>query len=493
MPEFDVIVIGAGPAGLTAAYELAKAGRRVCVLESDPVRVGGISRTVEHAGYKFDIGGHRFFSKSAEVNRLWQEILPGGMVERPRMSRIFYKGKFYAYPLDPLEALLNLGVGESVRCVLSFLLAKAKPHRSPRSFEDWVVNAFGRRLFEIFFKTYSEKVWGMPCSQISADWAAQRIKGLDLMGAILHAARSAFGLATRQSPKTLIGSFLYPPRGPGQMWTAAADRVRSGEGCAVLLGHSADKISCEDGAWAVTTRLADGSPGPAFAAPHLVSAHGLSDVAKALLAAGPTLDAARALRYRDYVLVALAFDVPAPFADNWLYVHDPAAVTGRIQNFGSWSPEMLPDPGASCLGFEYFCLEGDAVWSADDAGLVALAVSDLRRLGFDLPAPTTSAVVRQRRAYPVYDDGYKARVETVRFELERLFPTLHLAGRNGMHRYNNQDHAMMTGLVAARNILAGKRILDPWQVNDDAEYLEEGSVVDTFTPPVPVKAFGVVP
>ena len=481
----DVTVIGAGPAGLTAAYELSKSGKTVAVLESDPARVGGISRTVEHEGNLFDIGGHRFFSKSEEINHLWREILPEGFIERPRLSRIFYKGKFYGYPLDAFEALRNLGPTESARCVLSFLTAKAAPIRPALTFEDWVSNAFGARLFSIFFKTYSEKVWGMPCSEISADWAAQRIKGLDLGSAMVAALRKAVGMASLGGPKTLIGSFQYPRRGPGMMWAEAARKIDAMQGePAVRLGHTVVGAAWDGEHWTVETRLADGSPGSDFVSAHLVCTAPLAQTAEFLLDDAESMVARKSLRYRDYVLAALVLDRANLFPDQWIYVHDPDVGTGRIQNFGAWSPEMLADPSTSCLGFEYFCNEGDLVWRSSDSEVVAMARQDLGKLGFLKGENVlSSAVVRQPKAYPVYDSSYRGAVETIRRNLERRYPTLHLAGRNGMHRYNNQDHAMMSGVFAARNIAAGGRKLDPWRINDDAEYVEQGEVPSTFAPP----------
>ncbi len=479
-------MLGAGPAGLTAALEASAGGLSVTVFEADPERVGGISRTVEHGGYGFDIGGHRFFSKSAEVNRIWRDLLPDDLVERPRLSRIFYKGRFYSYPLEPLQALRNLGVAETVRCLASFARARLAPRREARSFEDWVVAAFGRRLFEIFFKTYSEKVWGIPCSAISADWAAQRIKGLDLGTAVVDALRRGLGArGGRDGPKTLISSFLYPRRGPGQMWAAAAARVSGRQGCEVSMGRRVAGLSFADDVWTVEVEGPGGTE--THRARNVVSTTSIEELSRMLPGGGGVARHVEGLRYRDYVLVAVVVDRPDLMPDNWIYVHDPDVRTGRIQNFGSWSPDMLADPATSCLGFEYFCDRGDDVWDASDEDLVALAFEDLGKLGFASDARRLmTAVVRQPRAYPVYDDGYRERVEAIRVELERRFPSLHLAGRNGMHRYNNQDHAMMTGLVAARNVMAGRRVLDPWRVNDDAEYIEEGEVARTFAPPEPL-------
>jgi protoporphyrinogen oxidase len=470
-----VAILGAGPAGLTASYLLSRRGVPVVVLEADPERVGGLSRTVRHRGYHFDIGGHRFFSKSRAVEDLWSELLPDDMLNRPRSSRIYYRGKFFSYPLRPLEALRNLGPAEAVRCVASFARARLTPHPAPTSFEDWVVNQFGRRLYEIFFKTYTEKVWGMPCTEISADWAAQRIKGLSLWSAVVH------GLLPRRRPggdviKTLIDSFRYPRLGPGMMWDAAARKTVEAGGH-VLLGHTVAGVSLgTDGRYRVTGRRADGAPFE-VSAEHVISSAPLRDVVRGLEPALPdeARAAAEGLRYRDFITVALVVRERDRFSDNWIYIHDPGVRVGRVQNFKSWSPEMVPDPATNCYGLEYFCFEGDGLWSREDASLVDLAREELARLGLAGPGDVLEGVVlRQPKAYPVYDGDYARRVAVVREALARAHPRLHLVGRNGMHKYNNQDHAMMTAMLTVENILAGREVYDVWAVNQDAEYHESG-------------------
>ncbi|MFE1600707.1 NAD(P)/FAD-dependent oxidoreductase [Methylobacterium sp. ID0610] len=476
----ETLVIGAGPAGLTAAYLLAKAGREVTVLERDPVRVGGISRTVEYKGYLFDIGGHRFFSKSKEVVDLWNEILPDDFIERPRLSRIYYKGRYYAYPLKAFEALRNLGLWQSAACVASYLYARARPVPEPRSFHDWVRNQFGERLFSIFFRTYTEKVWGLSCDAISADWAAQRIKGLDLGAAIRDALARSLGLGRRRKPgepviKTLIESFRYPRRGPGMMWDAAAAAVR-GRGGRVLLDRGVESLSFDraTGLWTAGVRRQDGSR-ETFTARHIVSSAALQDLVAALRPAPLSTFHARALGYRDFITVALIARGVEDFPDNWIYIHDPSVKVGRVQNFRSWSPEMVPDAHYACLGLEYFCFEGDGLWTAPDADLVALAKREIAQIGLIRAEDVVDAcVVRQPKAYPVYDEAYRDNVAAIRRDLETSYPTLHLVGRNGMHKYNNQDHAMMTAMLTVRNILAGQRLYDVWSVNEDAEYAEAG-------------------
>jgi protoporphyrinogen oxidase len=480
----DVVIIGAGPAGLTAGYLLTKAGKTVVVLEKDPRYVGGISRTVEHQGFRFDIGGHRFFSKSKEVVDLWNELLPDDFIDRPRMSRIFYQGKFYSYPLRGFEALMNLGIGRSMLCMASYLRWRLFPKKDVRSFEDWTTNQFGRKLFSIFFKTCTEKVWGMECSDISADWAAQRIKGLSLGAAVLDGVKRSLGLNKRpndgMSAKTLLETFRYPRRGPGMMWEAARDKIVDG-GNQVLMGHALKQLSQDANGWRVVAQAAEGGD-ILIKADHVISSAPLRDLVGRLHPLPEALPIAVDLKYRDFLTVALVIRSADIFPDNWIYIHDPSVKVGRVQNFRSWSPEMVPDSAMSCVGLEYFCFEGDALWASSDADLVALATAEMTKLGLCEPdAIEGGVVVRQPKAYPVYDEGYAEKVDAIRQELEAAYPNLHLIGRNGMHRYNNQDHAMMTAMLTVRNIIAGARLFDVWAVNEDAEYHEagrEGALVD---------------
>ncbi len=472
----DVVIIGAGPAGLTAAYLLAKAGRRVLVLEKSPHHVGGISRTVEHEGYRFDIGGHRFFSKSQQVVDLWNEILPDDFIERPRMSRIYYEGKFYSYPLRAFEALRNLGLWRSIQCMASFLRYQLLPIREVRSFEDWTTNQFGAKLFSIFFRTYTEKVWGMPCHEMNADWAAQRIKGLSLWGAVADGLKRSLGLNRAPNDgkvKTLLETFRYPRLGPGMMWDAARARVEE-MGGKVVMGHALRQFSQDaEGRWRIVASGADGDF--VCLADDVISSAPMREMTARLHPPCEALPEARRLRYRDFLTVALMIRSQDLFPDNWIYIHDPKVQVGRIQNFRSWSPDMVPDPDMACVGLEYFCFEGDELWSMADADLVALATREMETLGLVDPAQVTGGVVvRQEKAYPVYDADYAANVDAIRRELEARYPTLHLVGRNGMHRYNNQDHAMMTAMLTVENILAGERKYDTWCVNEDAEYHEAG-------------------
>lgn len=476
--DADVLVIGAGPAGLTSSYLLTKAGKKVVVIERDPHLVGGISRTVNHKGFLFDIGGHRFFSKSKEVVALWKELLPDDFIERPRSSRIFYGKKFYSYPLKAFEALTNLGIFQSAACVLSYAWARINRVENPKTFHQWVRNQFGERLFRIFFKTYTEKVWGMNCDEISADWAAQRIKGLNLGAAVWNAltrGRKTVKAEGDEVIKTLIESFEYPRKGPGMMWEAAAAKTRA-QGGEIVMGRTLSKLSRDEktGIWTVTATAEDGSE-ESWTAHHVISSAPIRELGNALSPRPMSLFSARSLKYRDFITVALITTRKDLFADNWIYIHDPAVKVGRVQNFRSWSPEMVPDPNLACLGLEYFCFEGDDMWTASDEDLVALAKREIAQIGLVNEDEVVDAcVVRQPKAYPVYDDDYKHHVSMIRLDLERTCPGLHLVGRNGMHKYNNQDHAMMTAMLTVENILAGQRIWDVWNVNEDAEYHEAG-------------------
>ena len=468
------VILGAGPAGLTAAYELGKHGVPVTVLEQDERYVGGIARTVEHEGYRFDIGGHRFFSKNQEVEDLWTEILGDEMLVCGRLSRIYYRGKYFDYPLKAFNALRSLGPVETVRCMLSYGWAKARPRRPVRSFDDWVTNQFGKRLFQIFFKTYTEKVWGIPTTELSADWAAQRIKGLDMLSVIKNALSRGPRSSDRGTViKSLIEEFRYPRLGPGMLWERVRD-ILAERGQPVLMGRHVEAVHHDRGAVTSVTAVDRSGNQTEYEGTDFISSLPLRELIGALDPPAPPAvrEAAESLSYRDFLTVALIVDEPELFPDNWIYVHEPAVKVGRVQNFKAWSRAMVPDQSKCCLGLEYFCFEGDGLWSSSDEGLIALATEELDRLGM-VPREKIigGAVVRQPKAYPVYDDVYQEHLAVIRQWVSRALPNLHFAGRNGMHKYNNQDHSMMSALVVARNIALDAG-LDPWRVNADAEYHE---------------------
>ena len=468
----SLVVVGAGPAGLTAALEAQRAGFATTVLEKDPAYVGGIARTVRFRGNRFDIGGHRFFSKSDEITHWWQERLPDDFIQVRRISRIYYHGRFFDYPLKPWNALANLGVLTSLACVASYAWARLFPRRPERSFEDWVSNRFGRRLFNIFFKTYTEKVWGMPCAQISADWAAQRIRGLSLLAAVRNAFRRPAARDGSAVIKTLIETFAYPRLGPGQMWEQAAADFQAAGG-RLHLGLQVTRLVREGNCVAAVEAVDAGGGSRRFAADHCIVSMPLRET---VLALDPPLPAeaaaaARRLAYRDFLTVALVIAGENPFPDNWIYVHEPSVKLGRIQNFRNWSAAMVERPDTTCLGLEYFCFAGDDLWNRPDEELIDLGKRELAALGLvRADRVRDGTVVRMEKAYPVYDPGYQENVDIIRRALAPL-DNLQVVGRNGMHKYNNQDHSMMTALLAVKNLQGGRFNL--WNVNTDAEYLEE--------------------
>jgi protoporphyrinogen oxidase len=469
MPSKEVVIIGAGPAGLTAAYQLGKAGHPTTVLEADNI-VGGISRTVERDGWRFDIGGHRFFTKVPQVEELWHEILPDeDFLLRPRMSRLFYRGKYYDYPLKASNALGNLGPIEAVRCVLSYVWAQIRPPKDQTSLEGWITARFGSRLYRHFFKTYNEKLWGVPATEIQADWAAQRIKNLNLFNAIVNA------LLPKRNQKditSLIEEFQYPKFGPGMMWERCRDLVEA-QGSKVIMNTKVTKIR-HDGlrATSVVCRSEDGTESE-YPADHVISSMPITSLLKAMDPAVPSevRKAADDLKYRDFLTIALVVPESASFPDNWIYIHSPDVKVGRIQNFGSWSPYLIKE-GRTCLGLEYFVNEGDELWMSPDDKLVELGSAELAKLGLIQPGQAEAGyVVRMPKAYPMYDNEYKGNVETLRKWLEANTPNVHPVGRNGMHKYNNQDHSMFTAMLTVENILGADH--DIWNVNVEQEYHEE--------------------
>jgi len=471
MTKERVVIMGAGPAGLTAAWDLTRQGIEVVVWEADPVYVGGISRTVEIDGFRFDIGGHRFFSKSAEVNEVWRQIMPDDFIDCPRLSRIYYKGKFFNYPLEAINAFVNLGPVETANVLLSYVWAKLFPIKPEPSFADWVTNRFGLRLFQIFFKSYTEKVWGISCNEISADWAAQRIKGLSLREAIVNA------LASKKAPqtaKTLIRQFFYPRLGPGQMWEKATALVRKAGGT-VEMNHKVEKVHWDE--TGVTGISGTNQEGQAFhqTGTRFISSIPLQELILAFDPPAPpeVIQAAKSLRYRDFITVCLVVKRAKVFPDTWIYIHEPSVKVGRVQNFKNWSAAMVPSPELTTLGLEYFCFEGDGIWTSPDKVLQALAVKEAVQIGLIKAEEVINAfIVRMPKAYPIYDQQYHEHTGVIRKWLSR-FKNIQPVGRNGMHHYNNQDHSMMTALLASRNIQGAN--YDCWQVNTDAEYHEAGS------------------
>lgn len=467
-----VLIAGAGPAGLTAAYSLAKLGQKPTVLEAD-TQVGGLSRTVNYGGYRFDIGGHRFFSKVPFVNDLWTEILQDDLLTRQRLSRILYRGHYFDYPLRIANTLSGLGPVEALRICLSYVKSHLYPHPDEVNFAQWVSNRFGERLYEIFFKTYTEKVWGIPCTKISADWAAQRIKNLSFLEVMRHALFGSERAEDGQVVTTLIGEFRYPRLGPGMMWNRCRDLLAA-NGHQTFSGIRVRRIRHHNGiVECVHARSASGEL-LEFDGDEFISTMSLSDLIRSLDPPAPpeVIAAAQSLRYRDYLTVVLIVDREEVFPDNWIYIHSPAVRVGRIQNYKNWSPAMVPDSSRTSLGLEYFLWEKDVEWRWPEQQLIERGMYECSKLGLIEPHEVLDGtVVRMKKAYPVYDKDYQANVNIVRRYLA-TFSNLQTIGRNGLHRYNNQDHSMVTAIYAARNIVGEKN--DVWAVNTDKEY-HEGS------------------
>ena len=469
-----LFVIGGGPAGLTAAHEIQarSADHRAAVFEAGD-RVGGISRTEMANGYRFDIGGHRFFTKVPEVQAMWDDVMGDEFITVPRLSRIYYRGKYFAYPLKLRNALENIGPYESLRILASYLKWQVRPHRVEETFEQWVVNRFGGRLYQHFFASYTQKVWGIPPNRIRADWAAQRIKNLSLRKAVWNAISGA------NDTVSLIEEFKYPRLGPGQMWERVRDRVRASGG-SVETGRAVRRIA-RSGARVTGLDVVDLTTGTAdhqVVAPdeHVINSMALRDLIHAFDPPPPDAvrQAADRLRYRDFLIVTLVLAVPDPFPDNWIYIHEPDVKVGRIQNFRAWSPDMLPDDETASIGMEYFCQAGDGLWSMDDAALRELATEELESLGLaEAKDVIGAAVIRQPKAYPVYDGDYQEALAVVSDWLRGL-ENLQTVGRNGLHRYNNQDHSMLSAMLAAQNVLGANH--DVWDVNVDRSYHEEFEV-----------------
>lgn len=457
--------MGAGPAGLTAAKLLSDRGISCQVFERDS-QVGGLAKTLSYRGYRFDIGGHRFFTKVPWVQRFWEELLGDSFIRVPRMSRIYCDGVFFQYPLRPWDALKGLGPRQSVRVLASYLWVQLFPLPQEDFFEPYVINRFGRVMYRRFFKGYTEKVWGIPCSEIRAEWAAQRIKGLSLLSAGLK----ALGIS-KGEVKSLIESFHYPLGGPGMMWETVEKKVREAGNevhlnCPVLrIQHDGGKVRALEVDTPEGKRIVAGT--------HFLSSIPLRDLVERLDPPVPAeiREAAGTLRYRDFLTVNLVLDRARLFPDNWIYVHSDRVRVARIQNYKNWSPAMVPDPQTTSLGMEYFCFEGDSLWKSRDEDLIRLAAQELETLGL---APKDEVVdgfvFRETKAYPMYNGDYRYFLKLIRGYLER-FENFQAMGRNGLHRYNNQDHSMLCARYAVENLFGASH--DLWEVNTDTDYQEE--------------------
>jgi len=460
-----VVIVGAGPAGLTAAHELLNVGCTPLVFEQGHI-VGGIARTHEHNGYRFDLGGHRFFTRSHDIDRLWQQMLGDDLLTVDRLSRIFYQGKFINYPLEVFNALASLGLADSLRIIGSYARVRLRPLPNEDTLEQWMTNRFGRRLYETFFKSYTEKVWGIPCNRIEAEWAAQRIEGLSLIKAVIGAL-----LRSDNGSKSLIKSFRYPRLGPGMMWQRFAETV-SARGGVVRTNTAVTRLTTRDSRVIAISTESPTGPESHPTTGNVISTMPITELVQKMdpTPPDPVLHAANALRYRAFILVGLILGRPDLFADNWIYVHNPSVRVGRVQNFRNWSQDMVPDPGKTSLGMEYFCNEGDDLWTMSDEQLIRLASREIVEMGLaDTGDVQGGLVIRQPKAYPVYDRDYRTNLTLLRNYLATI-DNLQTIGRNGQHRYNNQDHSMLAAMLAVENLQGESH--DVWQVNTAQSHCE---------------------
>src|SRR3989339_164966 len=488
------IIIGAGPAGLTAALELLRHTEVQPIILEQEESVGGISRTVNYHGNRMDIGGHRFFSKSETVMKWWQEILPvkdesveKTMLVRQRVSRIFYLRRFFSYPISlSVDTLAKLVLGRVWQVGWSYIYCRLFPRRPESNLEDFFINRFGHRLYLTFFKDYTEKVWGVPCNQISAAWGAQRIKGLSITKAILHAFKSLIrrqkkDVAQKDTETSLIERFLYPKYGPGQLWEEVAGQVQA-KGGELHLGEKVVRIEVEGKrVIGVRTRTINGEE-KEYGADFIFSTMPIKELVPALSTSVPEAvqEVAQGLLYRDFITVGLLVDKllvkgesGGLIPDNWIYMQEPDVRVGRIQVFNNWSPYLVADPQKVWLGLEYFANEGDEIWNLAESEMKNLAIAELARVGFINPtAVRDSVVIKVPKTYPAYFGAYD-RFSVVREYLDS-FENLFLIGRNGQHRYNNQDHSMLTAITAVQNVISGEIRKDNiWAVNTEQEYHEE--------------------
>jgi protoporphyrinogen oxidase len=522
MPK-TAILIGAGPAGLTAALEfLRRSDVHPIVLEASH-EIGGISRTIRHNGNRIDIGGHRFFSKSDRVMNWWMDLMPPEasadtqhalrhqnkqrtlnttaaglspentdlvMLVRPRKSRIYFLRRFFDYPIKlTADTLGKLGLLRTLKIGFSYLRARIFPRKVEKSLEDFLINRFGRQLYLTFFKSYTEKVWGVPCEQISAEWGAQRIKGLSLTTAILHFVKKAFTSSRNQAIQqkgtetSLIEKFLYPKYGPGQLWEHAADLIRN-QGGEILLGWRATRLFVEGDKITAVEAVSDSGLRRRFAADYVFSTMPVRELIDAMDTPipGEVREVSDGLQYRDFITVGLLVDQltvreadGGTLKDNWIYIQEPDVLVGRLQIFNNWSPYMVADPNKTWIGLEYFCYQTDALWKMADEDLKKFAIAEVEKIGILRAADVSdSHVVRVPKTYPAYFGTYD-RFHVIREFLDR-FQNLYLVGRNGMHKYNNQDHSMLTAMTAVDNILAGVQDKENvWSINTEMEYHEEES------------------
>lgn len=472
-----ILIIGAGPAGLTAAYYLSQNSQyQIVVLESDPKYVGGISKTVEYEGFRFDLGGHRFFSKSKEVNDFWNEVLPDQFMTKKRSSRIYFQNMYFSYPLDLIECLKSFSLITTVRIILSYIYAKIFLHQKPTNLEDWLTQKFGKTLYLLFFKTYTEKLWGRSCREISADWADQRIKGLSILSLLKNFISTFLKFESKDSPKSLLQNFLYPPQGPGMFWEACQKKCIE-KGASVLLGHRFESATYreDNNQWQAVYKNQENQRLITEDFDHIISSMPLPLLLKNLsLCNDQESEMLSKFQFRDFIIVAIMTKNQKIVPDQWIYIHDSEVKVCRIQNYHNWSEHLVPSPEHQCFGMEYFCHETDDFWKKTDEEILRLAENEILKLKL-VSGPEhilKTKIIRVAKAYPVYHPDYVQDIETIKQSKLSKYSNLHLVGRNGMHRYNNQDHSIMTAMLVVKNIITEEQTFDPWKVNQDAEYIE---------------------
>lgn len=465
-----VAIIGAGPAGLSCAYELTKKGVEVDVFEASN-EVGGMCRTIELWGQKVDLGPHRFFSKEPHVNRFFREIVEDEYTLVRRLTRIYYNGKFFLYPLKLPNVFSNLPLRSIISVLRDFVYQQIKPKKDPKTFEDWVVNRFGRSLFETFFKTYSEKLWGIPCSKIDADWAAQRVKTLSLFGAIVNAIVDNLG----PKHQTLIDEFAYPKEGTGQLYAKCAEKVLE-MGGRIYLESRVKRVLLKEGK-ATGLELENGE---SLNYDKIISSMPLTQLVKGLNPPKNVTEAASQLYFRNTILVYLEMDSKDLFDDNWIYVHEPKLKHGRLTNFRNWCPSMYKDKETTIICMEFWAFDDDATWNENDSKIEKLATKEIRQLGLfseDIQILNTKTI-RVPKCYPVYETGYQQHLSVLENYIdgiENLIPI----GRYGAFKYNNQDHSILMGILTAEKLVDGNDV-DLWKINTDTEYQEEGRIKDVL-------------
>jgi protoporphyrinogen oxidase/putative flippase GtrA len=463
-----IYILGAGPAGLAAAYQLTKQGFPVIVVEKG-AKVGGLAKSIEYEGFILDFGPHRFFTKVAPVLQLWNEVLGHEQVSVNRLTRIYYGGKYFSYPLKAIDTLLTLGIWESFKIIASYGWARLRPNSNPQNFAEWVTNKFGKRLFEIFFESYTEKLWGISCQEISADWAAQRIKGLSLLSAIRNAL-----LGNSGKVKSLVDQFQFPRLGSGQLYDKIQTYLEDNQQ-KVLLNTEVVKIHQDDYQVShLTLRNCQTGEENTVKCRAVISSIPLSFLVQQINSPPPqkVIEAAKSLRFRNTILVYLIVEGSNLFPDNWLYINEQNVQLGRVANFANWSPSMLPNGHQTPLCCEYWCNFEDPFWTKPEDELKLQAEEELRKIGLLKKEKVASGfVVRLPRTYPVYAGNYKQSLAEIKTYLQQ-FNNLQLIGRYGAFKYNNQDHSLLMGILAAENIVTpGKHNL--WAVNSDSEYQEE--------------------